>query len=681
MSLDQSVIAVLASGEWADGAAFFVAARQGHPGVSGLVVCVALCFPPEATSLCRWFLSLRANRKTRKALPQAFAALDVAPPPRWFRGVSQRLWTAFAVLRHECRPHLPPLAPSQSITTKRTHRLECLLGLSRRETLPMSHRAGDLRQALYTRVMEGGWGLWIDNYFKPRYAKRIHTRNASVDSTALCCKELVRIPGSLFAPFTGYPPLDALVRQAQHFGRDVADAALHRRLVGLCDTVLTREDVLGGRIRVPLDRLRLEDSPPHLPNWVPAELLPWNCSRNTDLVAILECLRKHFTCGPAIPLLVDVNLYYRALKFLYSRSYHHWDTHAWLKKIQLVFGKWHLYKHLVTVVFRRFFPWLARLAEALNPGEPIFMHMKLVTQEGLLAVLLCATAGLKGDLVRVFAAAENGASWCASGSPADRAWKAYQSFRSLLFVVVPFLFLFGERLRAAEWEAPSVESTTDLKEVVVGALLLLVNLNHKENGRKEYIDCTTCALILFQGAHLFLDTGVLTEEVCEASLSRLCRAASRALKVEAVEDMSSIYTLLGTANPPRHLKRANIRPRDILTARECVLKLAAEVAESAFMSYNYHAKKKTQPLHEKINAPLLILPIASFSIDNTAMQQSLSNSLRVLCAPVRSPISLDGLCPVRPQDEELRLDAIADEVHKIASVQFIRRRGVGVLQT
>ena len=216
----------------------------------------------------------------------------------------------------------------------------------------MSLRAGDVRQALYTRIQagDGSWGLWLDNFFKPRYAKRIHSRNASVDSTALCAKELVSLPGAAFAPFVGYPRLQDLLKFSRAFAQDVCDTAIHRRLMGLCASVLVQDDVLEGKIRVPLDRLR-GDNPPHLPAWIPCELLPWNCSKNIDLINILSCLHKHFTAGRPIPLLMDVNLYYRVLKLLYSRSYYAWDTHTWLKKLQLVFGKWHLYKHLCTVVF------------------------------------------------------------------------------------------------------------------------------------------------------------------------------------------------------------------------------------------------------------------------------------------------------------------------------------------
>ena len=55
-------------------------------------------------------------------------------------------------------------------------------------------------------------------------------------------------------------------------------------------------------------------------------------------------------------LLVDCNIHYRVLKFLYSRATIDWNFPDWLRGISLMYGVWHPYKHVCNIIWRKFFP-------------------------------------------------------------------------------------------------------------------------------------------------------------------------------------------------------------------------------------------------------------------------------------------------------------------------------------
>ena len=48
-----------------------------------------------------------------------------------------------------------------------------------------------------------------------------------------------------------------------------------------------------------------------------------------------------------IPLLVDINIWYRILKLMYGASYCDINTRKWMAQTPLIFGVWHAYKYCV----------------------------------------------------------------------------------------------------------------------------------------------------------------------------------------------------------------------------------------------------------------------------------------------------------------------------------------------
>ena len=54
---------------------------------------------------------------------------------------------------------------------------------------------------------------------------------------------------------------------------------------------------------------------------------------------MLRSTQRH--CQNPMALLVDCNIHYRVLKFLYSRATIDWNFPDWLRGISLIYGVWH----------------------------------------------------------------------------------------------------------------------------------------------------------------------------------------------------------------------------------------------------------------------------------------------------------------------------------------------------
>ena len=76
-------------------------------------------------------------------------------------------------------------------------------------------------------------------------------------------------------------------------------------------------------VRVSLDVLRVGV---RSLQWTPFQLSPRCCSNSADFVTLLDFVRGTVLshCRSPVPLLLDVNLYYRHLKMWYSKGYGQW---------------------------------------------------------------------------------------------------------------------------------------------------------------------------------------------------------------------------------------------------------------------------------------------------------------------------------------------------------------------
>ena len=57
---------------------------------------------------------------------------------------------------------------------------------------------------------------------------------------------------------------------------------------------------------------------------------------------------------PPLPLLVDENIAYRIQKLCYAEPMQRWDVRGALQQLPVLYGVWHPYKYVLTLVHRRF---------------------------------------------------------------------------------------------------------------------------------------------------------------------------------------------------------------------------------------------------------------------------------------------------------------------------------------
>ena len=113
-----------------------------------------------------------------------------------------------------------------------------------------------------------------------------------------------------------------------------------------------------------------------------------------DLLDMLRSTQRH--CHNPMALLVDCNIHYWVLKFLYSRATIDWNLRDSLRGISQSYGLWHPYKHVSNTIGRKFFPLFAYInAPVLGTGAHLYNHSKLTVIENSLVALLMAAPDIQ----------------------------------------------------------------------------------------------------------------------------------------------------------------------------------------------------------------------------------------------------------------------------------------------
>ena len=175
-----------------------------------------------------------------------------------------------------------------------------------------------------------------------------------------------------------------------------------------------------------------------------------------------------------LPLLVDENIHYRILKFLYGAKNQRWNMCAYLRYVPVVYGVWHAYKFVVTHTFWVFWPIPTYLRKGLlGPHSTILSYPKLKVMEKTIAALMLATPRILRPY-RSKTQAATAISGCDTAH-ANRAAVA-NAVLHLLSEWCPLLLYLGHLVWECNWSAENNGSGSRAQEVLQLSLCLLRRL-------------------------------------------------------------------------------------------------------------------------------------------------------------------------------------------------------------
>ena len=96
-----------------------------------------------------------------------------------------------------------------------------------------------------------------------------------------------------------------------------------------------------------------------------------------------------------IYLCVDMKIHYELLKYVYGQSYTSWNFQLHRSSLPLIYGVWHLYKHMITMLYRNFMPIIClieRVHTDFKEGDAVPTKVKLLHMEKTI-LALCLHAG------------------------------------------------------------------------------------------------------------------------------------------------------------------------------------------------------------------------------------------------------------------------------------------------
>ena len=395
-------------------------------------------------------------------------------------------------------------------------------------------------------LVDGGL-VWIDNFNKFRYARNVNEeRNRCINGAVMCVLPVQGLQGNLWV---GWQPLSMLMRASASFSTTVQHAVTQ-----IANEVKTLQQMplTFDQVRVPCDVRRLGVR--NL-GWRPWAVYGENVGSTLGLLAILEkVLESQQVVRKTMPLLMDVNIYYRLLKLLYHKKLLRFNVRGAMSQHPLVFGIWHAYAHCVKRTFTMFKSVWAALEYPTFLSHPeltsVYLKPRLDGLEQMIVGIYlihseCRTS--LEDLVRQTNSDFGSTDW--------RHLLAKQ-LHLLVTVYVPCLFNLGMSVRECYWCLQQPNTGARARDVLSFCLAFLLALEKSE--KNEYCRVIAMALLTWTNFHSSLPAAAFVEEVLEASLSRLGRLCATDLRRHSVGHFSEAYASLGPSRPVADLNEPHI---------------------------------------------------------------------------------------------------------------------------
>jgi len=500
-----------------------------------------------------WLLQLREQPKRRRSVDELCAAAAQPPVPRWAAQLVEAIWMHYTTQQSLVRqpkaavPHHPAV---EAMTRSQRRVVRGHPEVRRvRSRLPL--RVQRAMQLMQEEVADRLAVCWLDNFSKFRYS-----RNPNVDrSRCIHATVYALLPTPLLVPnWVGWKDVDALAASVPAVAADLlrASATLAQFVRLMLQSPYTWEE-----LRVPVD-IRRHDATPG--RWFPADLQPHPVGSTPGLVAALQHLR--FQVSPqttVLPMLVDINVFYRVAKACYALSHAHLLLPVALHFHPMLFACWHCYAHCVQRVHTLFLAVWAPLQYAdLLSGTAsalqtlVYGFPKLITLEHMVLGLY-----LLRNLPGAMGCIEATRQWLGRHHAEDYQRRAVDALRLLLDEYVPALVHLGILARDLYWRHTQPHTGHHAREFMLRCLVVLRALEPREG--TEYVRGLSCALLLWSDElHGALPGRAFMEEALEASLSRLSQAAASDLHADTADQFRSLYQCLGPPTLPPRLDTAGL---------------------------------------------------------------------------------------------------------------------------
>jgi hypothetical protein len=497
-----------------------------------------------ARVLVEYALQLRHKEQNRKSWEEfKTQARAHGGGAHWYRSFIGAVWLLYITEMNLCRQRKSSTSTSGAVSGMTRAQRALLSGTG------MAPVRRPLRAKIRGRMLDMLNGAlvgcmpvyWADNYSKFMYRRNPDgDREAHIRGTALAV-----LPVPLMTSWSGFPELQFMVDRigevAEFILRGHADFINDVRSLQL--RCLTYDAV-----RVPADIRRRGVV---AAGWWPLDIKALEIGGAEGLIGVLEYLRREqLRHGVPVPVLGDVNVYYRTLRCLYSVNYVDCNARHALKDHPLLFGVWHGYAHCLRRLYATFRPWWTALEYVTFLDSPddcvVYDHPKLVTLEHMLVALFLNHSAIQKS-INSFRRAGKINEACLVNFHADRQLKM---FELLCCEYTPALMELAIRVRQLYWVERSVGSGVLVQQLLARYIVFLTSLD--QSGSFEYCKSLGLALLQWSKFHSELPAYCYVEECLEASLSRLSRTSAGGYHFDSAADLGAVYCGMGRASQTSH---------------------------------------------------------------------------------------------------------------------------------
>ena len=363
--------------------------------------CTGVANGDEVKAFVQFILDCRVEPRNRHRYSTFLCALMRPRIPRWATRALQQAFGVYCVVEPAAKPTAPhpqPLGDLAQTLPREVRRLLARHGVRGDPVLMrQTHRErANIKIAKLWASMSGKQMMvWVDNYYRRRFVA-----NPDVDYQSISCSVLhvLQLPNIPMCP--PMPTYHQLQFRRSHLTAQLLRAGrlLREYVDDLAQGELQHQDV-----RVPLDCNRYGV---RSLQWCPFMLTDLQVGNQVDMLRlfnlVLSTVLPH--CLSPVPVLVDLNIYYRFMKMCYGKGYKWWAIKENFRYVPPLFGVWHSFKYAVQSVHRSFhsqYVYLNKGTVAVGSRHPT--HPKLRTMEMLMAAIITVPKELRDglrDLVR-----------------------------------------------------------------------------------------------------------------------------------------------------------------------------------------------------------------------------------------------------------------------------------------